>query len=274
MTMDGIPITWYKTPMDVSISGHAGQRILRTSGFTTGWRSLPWLTVQMVFSGTYSIEHGGGREVLPAGSVWFVPLGCRHCHRVDGRVPAETAWWHGEVQLHGAVDVFASHGTPRLLPGGVDGEVGQALQCLLALPDRAGLAGILDRQAHMAAIAAALVAAVGGMAETPAGTALAAVFRFVDANLHLPLTRSELAARAGLSPSRFHELFLALTGTAPMAWVRRRRLARAAGLLTDTSMGMAEIASRVGLCDPYHLNKRFRAAYGLPPTRFRRQAHG
>ncbi len=214
------------------------------------------------------------RDFATAGSLWFVPLGCRHRHAVDGRLPVETAWWHGEVRLHGALDVFASHGAPRLLPGGLRSETGQALQRLLDLSVRPGLVGILDGQAHMSALAAALASAVGGAPETPAAATLAAVFRFVDANLHLPLNRSELAARAGLSPSRFHEVFLAVTGDAPMAWVRRRRLARAAGLLAGTSLGMAEIARRVGLCDPYHLNKRFRAAYGLPPTGFRRQAQG
>jgi transcriptional regulator GlxA family with amidase domain len=107
----------------------------------------------------------------------------------------------------------------------------------------------------------------------PATAAFAPVFRFIDMHLHLPMSRGELAARAGLSPSRFHARFVQLTGVSPMAWVRQRRLARAAGLVESGTMGMAQIAEQVGLCDAYHLNKLFRAVYGVPPSTMRRQAN-
>jgi transcriptional regulator GlxA family with amidase domain len=191
----------------------------------------------------------------------------------DGVV--ETVWWQGEVRLHGAVDAFAACGAPRVWPGGWHGPIGQALRAQLEQPPSGHLAGRIAAQAqamHLAAVLAVEVLQPSADMDLPAAAALAPVFRFVDANLHLPLSRSELAARAGLAPSRFHEVFLDATGDPPMAWVRRRRLSRAAELLAGTTLGMAEIASRVGLCDAYHLNKRFRAAYGMPPTRFRARA--
>lgn len=243
-------------------------------GFATGWRTLPWLNIQAVISGGYRLDHAGGSTPLPAGSVWFVPSGCRHRHAVVGDRPVQTAWWQGEVRLHGAIDAFGGCGAPRLLPGGLAGVIGRSLLACLAAGSDQDLASALDRQARATALAAALAAAVGGAGEAPAARALAPVFRFVEANLHLPLSRGELAERAGLSASRFHAVFLAATGEAPMSWVRRRRLALAAELLTSTRLGMAEIAGRVGLCDAYHLNKRFRVAHGLPPTAFRRQAAG
>lgn len=274
--MDGSPVLWYETPMDVTVSGHAVHRVRRQPDFTTGWRTLPWLTVQAVISGTYRLDHAAGTEQLPAGSLWFIPVGCRHRHSVQGDRVVETAWWHGEVRLHGAIDAFAACGAPRIWLGGWNGRLGVALRGLLAGPASTDLAGRLEAQSrttHLAAtLAGELRTSVGSGMDAPAAVALAPVFRFVDANLHLPLTRPELAARAGLAPSRFHELFLAAIGEAPMAWVRRRRLARAAELLAGTTLGMAAIAGRVGLCDAYHLNKRFRTAYGMPPTRFRQQA--
>lgn len=272
--MDVSPPSWYETPMEVTVSGQAVHRVRRQPGFTTGWRTLPWLTVQAVVSGTYRLDHAAGCERLPAGSLWFIPVGCRHCHAVEGGRAVETAWWHGEVRLHGALDAFAACGAPRIWPDGWSGRLGMALRALLEGQASTDLADRLETQArttHLAAtLAGELITEVG--TDAPAAAALAPVFRFVDANLHLPLTRPELAARAGLAPSRFHEVFLAAVGEAPMAWVRRRRLARAAELLAGTTLGMAAIAGRVGLCDAYHLNKRFRAAYGMPPTRFRKHA--
>lgn len=274
--MDAIPVMWYKTPMDVAVSGQAVHRVRRQPGFSTGWRTLPWLTVQAVISGTYRLDHAAGSERLPAGSVWFIPIGCRHCHAVEGDGVVETTWWHGDVRLHGAIDAFAACGAPRIWQDGWSGRLGTALRALregTAATDLAGRLEVQSRTTHLAAMLAdELLEVVGDGQDSPVVAVLAPVFRFVDANLHLPLTRPELAARAGLAPSRFHQVFLAAIGESPMAWVRRRRLARAAELLAGTTLGMADIAARVGLCDAYHLNKRFRAAYGMPPTRFRQQA--
>lgn len=262
--------------MHVTVSGQAVHRVRRQPGFTTGWRTLPWLTVQAVLGGTYRLDLAAGSELLPAGSVWFIPIGCRHRHAVEGDRAVETTWWHGEVRLHGVLDAFASCGVPRIWQGGWSGRLGMALRGLQEGPASTDLAVRLEAQsraAHLAAtLAGELLTSVGGGLDAPTLAKLAPVFHFVDANLHLPLTRPELAARAGLAASRFHQVFLAAVGEAPMAWVRRRRLARAAELLAGTTLGMAAIAGRVGLCDAYHLNKRFRAAYGMPPTRFRKQA--
>ncbi len=186
----------------------------------------------------------------------------------------ETAWWHGTAYHHGAIDLFAGSGAPRLLAGGLECVLGRAFIATLSTGTGGDVANQLDAQAKATALTAALVKAVGATTEAPALAVLAPVFHFIDSNLHLSFSRAELAAQAGLGASRFHALFLTATGTAPMTWVRKRRLARAADLLVGTSLGMAAIAERVGLCDAYHLNKRFRTAYGLPPTAFRRQATG
>lgn len=169
--------------------------------------------------------------------------------------------------------MLAGLGAPRVFPGAADGPLGQALRAAVHAPAGDDLAADLQRLSALAALAGAVVSALGrDLVEALADPGLAAAFAWAEANLHLPLTRGELAERAGLSPSRFHARCLDATGAAPMAWVRRRRLERAAELLAGSDLGMAEIASRVGFCDVFHLNKRFRALYGLPPTRFRRRS--
>ena len=249
-------------------------RMVRPAGFTTGWRSLPWLIIQAVLSGGYRLDHAGGSERLAAGTLWFIPVGCRHCHAVAGPAPAEVAWWHGGIRWHGTFDAFAGRGAPVVVPGGVDSALGRALLALFPPAAGDGLAGQLARQLRETALAAELATLLGDPPVSPASDQLAPVFRFIEANLHLPLARGELAARAGLAPSRFHELFLAATGEPPMSWVRRCRLERAAALLVGSDLGMTAIAERVGLCDAFHLNKRFRQRYGMPPTEFRRRGGG
>ena len=52
------------------------------------------------------------------------------------------------------------------------------------------------------------------------------------------------------------------------------RLSRAAVLLQRSNASLAEVADATGFANAYHLSRRFRAAYGVPPGRFRRTLPG
>lgn len=227
----------------------------------------------MLDAGHYRLDHASGSVSIGAGTVWCVPPGCRHRHAVDGRDAVHTTHLHLIVRRPDGGDVLAGLGAPRFFPGATDGPLGRALRAAVHAPAGDDLASGLQRLSALAALAGAVVSALGrDLVEVSADPGLAAAFAWAEANLHLPLTRGELAERAGLSPSRFHARCLQATGAAPMAWVRRRRLERAAELLAGSDLGMAEVARRVGFCDVFHLNKRFRACYGQPPTQFRRRS--
>jgi AraC-like DNA-binding protein len=60
---------------------------------------------------------------------------------------------------------------------------------------------------------------------------LSLVDRALADGLHQPWTTARLAALCHLSPQRFHARFVELTGLAPAAYVRRRRLDEAVRLL-------------------------------------------
>jgi AraC-like DNA-binding protein len=255
---------------------HAGfGRGLRPPGFATAWRTLPWLVVQAVESGCYRIDHAGGSTRLPAGTVWLVPAGCRHRHAAAGGGAVMSHHVHLLIRLRGTLDPCAGLGAPRLFADALGTPLGRALHAAATAPCGGGPGDLLRRHARLAALAAELAVHLGDeLVGDPALERLAPALAFIDAHLHLPLSRGELAARAGCSVSRLHQLFRAATGQAPQAWIRRRRLERAAALIAGGSLGMAAIAARCGFCDQFHLNKRFRRAYGQAPTRWRSQLGG
>jgi AraC family transcriptional regulator len=96
------------------------------------------------------------------------------------------------------------------------------------------------------------------------------VYDYIESNLHLPLTVTELAAVAGVSPTHFARLFRLETGQPPYRYVRARRLDRARSLIVGTKLSLAAIAVAVGFSDQSHLNRVMSAQLGVTPGQLRR----
>lgn len=87
--------------------------------------------------------------------------------------------------------------------------------------------------------------------------------------LQQPWSVEDLAARVGLSRSRFATLFAAQVGQPPQVFIESTRLARAAQLLQATTRQIQLIAEDVGFADPLYFSTRFRRQYGLSPAGYR-----
>ncbi len=90
----------------------------------------------------------------------------------------------------------------------------------------------------------------------------------IHGNLGKPMRLHDLSRLCHLSESRFAHLFRQLTGLPPMQYVLGQRLQRAKTLLTRTSLGVAEIATEVGM-DPFYLSLRFKRETALSPKQYR-----
>ena len=107
--------------------------------------------------------------------------------------------------------------------------------------------------------------------------------------LHLAdpgLSPKSIAAAHGITVRHVHRLFAA-TGTTFGHWVRHERLQRCASALRDQgsdgkgsdgkrsdgkrSDGVFAVAQRWGFTDAAHFSRIFRAAFGVPPRRYRAQ---
>lgn len=87
------------------------------------------------------------------------------------------------------------------------------------------------------------------------------------AQLHQGVALDTLGDELGLS--KFHVLrtFQKETGLSPRQWAMQLRTRRAKGLLRS-GLSAAEVAHEVGFADQSHLNRHFRAAYGITPGRY------
>lgn len=83
----------------------------------------------------------------------------------------------------------------------------------------------------------------------------------------------QLAEELGVSPTRLNRQFRAVLGRPPGSEIVRQRIAKAKALLRDTSLGLAEIAGRCGICNAPYLSNLIRRETGLSPRGFRKAQH-
>lgn len=91
----------------------------------------------------------------------------------------------------------------------------------------------------------------------------------VDANLCDQIHVADLAALLGLSSSYFSRKFTHTFGISPHAWLTRRRIEVAQGLMLTTDAPLSEIAQSCGMADQSHLSRSFRRIVGETPFSWR-----
>ena len=73
-----------------------------------------------------------------------------------------------------------------------------------------------------------------------------------------------------MTPRTFARAFAAATGTSPIQWLNRQRIAAAQELLENTDLSVEQVAVRVGFGPAVSLRARFTAVAGVAPSRYQR----
>lgn len=102
-------------------------------------------------------------------------------------------------------------------------------------------------------------------------TRLRRVSAHIHEHLDEELDMERLADIACLSSYHWHRIYRAIYGETAAATVKRLRLHRAAGDIVGTDLSVGEIAKRSGYPNVQSFNRIFRAAYGMPPARYRKE---
>jgi len=110
----------------------------------------------------------------------------------------------------------------------------------------------------------------GGLAPWQARIVKTHVDRHIDGNLRT----KELARLVQLSSFHFCRVFRVSFGDSPHAYVTRRRVERAQGLILTTNLTLGQIALDCGFADQAHFTKIFRRLCGESPREWRRTRMG
>ncbi|HEX2742288.1 MAG TPA: helix-turn-helix domain-containing protein [Rubrobacter sp.] len=92
---------------------------------------------------------------------------------------------------------------------------------------------------------------------------------FMSLHLSEALSVSDMAERAGLSASRFSQVFRDRFGRPPHQFLLHLRVQRAQDLLQHTGLTMREISGQCGFSDVHHFAKTFKRLSGQTPGSYR-----
>ena len=106
--------------------------------------------------------------------------------------------------------------------------------------------------------------------EREVARALADTRRYMEEHLDEPLTISALSRRACLSATIFKAGFRRLYGLPVHAWLRQRRMERAAELLRGSPLSVLGVAQSVGYSSASQFTAAFRRQYGVTPAQYRK----
>ncbi len=91
---------------------------------------------------------------------------------------------------------------------------------------------------------------------------------YIERHLYEPVTLGQLASAAGYSPYHSARLFQSYTGKAPFAYLRARRLSRAALYLRDHEARVVDVALDFVFDSHEGFTRAFTRAFGLPPKKY------
>lgn len=94
---------------------------------------------------------------------------------------------------------------------------------------------------------------------------LLAAVELMEQHLEEPLTRADLAKRAGLSTRQLERLFGKYLNRTPTRYYLELRLARARALLMQTSMPVLDVALACGFVSASHFSKCYRERFNRTP---------
>jgi len=95
---------------------------------------------------------------------------------------------------------------------------------------------------------------------------IAQTINFIQNNYASTIEVSELASKANMSPSSFHQYFKAITNSSPIQYIKTIRLHHARRKILFENHNASDAAYYVGYASPSQFSREYRRLFGLPPS--------
>jgi AraC-like DNA-binding protein len=218
---------------------------------------------------------GGRRLAVQMGEIVVIPPGVGHLYGADNWDPWSILWAHfrGVHLAHFVKLMRVTRSDPilKLPPGRL--EQLQFAELYQTMEAGCTVGNLLASSARLRTILIDL-----GRLRVPANERIGSTYEalrrnieWMRANRHRRVSLGDLAVQAGLSVPHYSACFKRQTGSSPMNYFQRLKVQQAAQFLALTDLHVDEIASSVGLDDPFYFSRLFRKVMGQSPRNFRAQ---
>ena len=240
-----------------------GHRVARASGSSGG-------ILILCTAGRGWAQSQGKRHEVVAGDVIFIGPDEPHSYGADADDPWTIEWAHfsGSETLDWREAVVGDDFFLRIHPTAVAGiglsRVHEYLE-----------AGYDESQLLLASVALrSCLTELVKFRRVPshAPTSVEAVEATADWMRHhlaAQVTLALLAKKAGMSPSRYSDIFRQRYGYSPIDWFMRQRVQQACHLLDVTREKVEIVGLEVGFRDPFYFSRSFRKVMGCSPRDYR-----
>ncbi|MEX2232392.1 MAG: AraC family transcriptional regulator [Cyclobacteriaceae bacterium] len=96
--------------------------------------------------------------------------------------------------------------------------------------------------------------------------------QYIQSNLQITLTVSDLAARANQNADYFSRVFAEQMGERPLAYIQLKRIERAQFLIITTGLSFTEIAGQTGFETLSYFSRIFKHVTGQTPSEYKRNS--
>ncbi len=217
--------------------------------------------------------------MLEAGQVYLIPAGIPHAYGADTENPWTIYWFH----------FLGSHSneTVKVIMGEEKGKTVKGIQVGFS-EKRDGIfkqiaavflkgysaANLLFANLLLQYYLASFVAPEQFLQQplpAQAPTASDKAILFMQQNLSRQITLDNIAQAAHLSVSFFSRKFKQDTGYAPIEYFNYLRIQQACQLLHFSELRINEVASKIGIDDPFYFSRLFKQQMGISPVAYRKE---
>ncbi|NIJ54612.1 AraC family transcriptional regulator [Dyadobacter arcticus] len=214
---------------------------------------------------------------MQAGELFVIPTGIPHSYGADAKNPWSIYWFHlnGSQGNDAAYAIMGSENQPfRAVQVGFSDERNVVFkQIATTFLKGYSAANLLLANLSLPYYLSTFIAPEHFSHNnniTPQINATDRAVKFMQDNLSHAITLDNIAQSAHLSISFFSRKFKQDTGYAPIEYFNHLRIQKACQLLHFSDLRINEVASRIGIDDPFYFSRLFKQQMGVSPVHYRK----
>ncbi|TLV03382.1 AraC family transcriptional regulator [Dyadobacter luticola] len=219
----------------------------------------------------------GETFTVQAGEVFIIPTDIPHSYGADAKNPWSIYWLHlvGKNANDAALTIMeAENGMLRPVQVGLSEERNVLFKriCTTLLKGYSA-SNLLFANLTLAYYLSTFIASeqFNRQNALPAQeNAVDRSIRYMQENLSTAITLDNIAQSAHLSVSFFSRKFKQETGYAPIEYFNHLRIQKACQLLHFSELRINEVASQIGIDDPFYFSRLFKQQMGISPVLYRK----